>query len=126
MNPLCKVCGKPVPKVTRSVSFGCRTERRYSTGHLQLTEKPANLAEAQRFINGRIISHKWSWRDEDPRWIESVNVWDGESYVWGGHFHAQGCAAEFGEAMAALHPRMAMPAYHAAIKDRGVAVKEPA
>jgi hypothetical protein len=111
-GPLCKVCGKPVPKTTVSHNFGQKVASRRYASWIDHIEKPANRAEAQRLINGQIISVQWSWRNEPgPRYIISANVWDGESYAWGGHFHAQGCAAVFGANMADLFPEYSMPAY---------------
>jgi hypothetical protein len=127
--PLCKVCGKPVPKLTRSVSFVPATLNKRQNGergthsiYLDEELRPTTVAEAMRYSNEPLISVQ----RYGGKHIGSFNTWDGESYVYGGHFHAQGCAAKFGEAMARQHPTMAMPAYHAAIKDRGATVKEPA
>lgn len=117
-GPLCKVCGKPIPKVGVSHEFGRNRPVSWGVGH---PEKPKTLAEAQRLVNGQIISIKKSWRSDGPQWIESANVWDGESYAWDGHFHAQSCAAQFGRAMAALFPRHSMPAYKEAMAARGEA-----
>lgn len=122
-TPLCKVCGKPVPKETTRVSFGCRVDDRRSTW-ISLTAKPASLEEAQRLVNGRILHvDRQGYSPDSPDaipkgGITGVTAWDGESYAWGGHFHAQGCAAQFGWAMANQFPDHAMPAYREAMAKR--------
>ncbi|HEY1448408.1 MAG TPA: hypothetical protein VGF33_07705 [Caulobacteraceae bacterium] len=117
-NPLCKVCGKPAPKITVTHWFG--NDRPGHPGvSVNHPEKPATREEAQRLVNGEIVSMKMSWRSEaGPRYVASANVWDGESYLWDGHFHAQGCAAAFGLAMAKQFPDHAMPAYRKALGAR--------
>jgi hypothetical protein len=117
-GPLCKVCGKPVPKKTVSHCFGVTDRSGYAT-LIYHPEKPATRADAQRLINGQIISMKMSWRSEEPRYVASVNAWDGETYEWGGHFHAQGCAARFGWGMAMEFPDRAYPPYREAMAARG-------
>jgi hypothetical protein len=116
-GPLCKVCGKPVPKTTSYHEFGVEHISR-SPSWVCHPEKPATREEAQRLVNGQIISIKMSWRGDSPRYVARANVWDGESYEWDGNFHAQSCAAAFGAAMALQHPTFGMPAYHAAMKER--------
>ena len=124
MGPLCKVCGKPVPKETTRVSFGCRVDDRSSPTWINLTAKPASLEAAQALVNGRILHlSRQGYQPDDPNAIPrdgivSATVWDGESYAWGGHFHAQGCAARFGWSMADLFPDHAMPAYREAMAQR--------
>jgi hypothetical protein len=119
--PLCKVCGKPIPKTTTTHNFGCRVASRRYESVIDHTEKPATRAEAQRLVNGEIISirrqgYQPSSPDEIPRGgITSAHVWDGESYAWGGHFHAQGCAAQFGLGMAKQFPDHATPAHREAV-----------
>lgn len=118
MGPLCKCCGKPVPKRMVTHNFGVTRDRSSSPWWRHHPEKPLSRDELQRLVNGEIVSLKMSWRGESPRYIESANVWDGESYVWGGHFHAQGCAATFGQSMAELFPDYTMSAYKAAMAKR--------
>lgn len=114
-GPLCKVCGKPIPKVTTTHEFGRDKPLSWGVGH---PEKPTTRAEVQRLVNGVVLSTTKSWRGDGPQFIQSANVWDGESYAWGGHFHAQSCAAQFGESMAGLFPTYSMPAYKAAMAAR--------
>ena len=121
MGPLCKVCGKPVPKQTRSLSFTPAAlngrqngERGKHTIYLDEDQRPRSVEEAQRYSNQPILSVK---RYGTPT-IHSMNTWDGESYVWGGHFHAQGCAAQFGQAMAENFPDYSMKAFKEAMAAR--------
>lgn len=81
--PLCRYCGKPIPKRTTTVHFE-KTQQdvdkhpmmkwwRYVVG------QPTNKAEAQRLVNEPIVSIRRHYAD--PNLIASVGIWDGESYV---------------------------------------------
>ena len=109
-TPLCKVCGKPVPKRWTHHAFG-RPEKEQHEFWRTYTEKPATQEEAQRLVGNRPIVSTSGWMGA----IDSAKTWDGESYEWGGHFHSQGCAARFGQSMADLFPDHAMPEYRAAV-----------
>lgn len=83
-QPLCRYCGKPIAKYTTSAYFG--------VGPVSSTirEFPRDKAEAQRFVNGRIIAVKY-WRGgdnfvratgfPDHDFVSAASLWDGESYV---------------------------------------------
>lgn len=121
-GPLCRYCGKPIPKVTHCVWFGATTERRdrYST-HLAAPE-PATKAEAQRLVNQRIVSVRRNSYGAGNGLINQVTTWDGESYR-DQHFCNQAHAADFGRAAAAMmlddgRPQIAMPAYWQAMEAR--------
>lgn len=108
--PLCRCCGKPVPKKTV-----WKTWNRYE-------DAPKTKAEAAARSNMKMISadfHSYHSDHSEP-FIFSATYWDGVSYKWSGHFHAQSCAAEFGEWAAGTDQlkTWAMPAYHEAIKAR--------
>ncbi|HLY77853.1 MAG TPA: hypothetical protein VKQ70_00650 [Caulobacteraceae bacterium] len=122
-RPLCRTCGKLIPKRTTSLRFGCapvEAERR-----LGRVERPATREEAQRYVNGEITQVRYSTRaSEDaghgmtrvvfvPRYIGEVTYWDGESYQ-DDAFDSLGCAAQFGRSMARQFPDYAMPAYREA------------
>ena len=115
LKPLCKVCGKPVPKRMTHHSFGASAVRladqhEFWRAH---AETPKTKAEAQRLVGNQPIASLQ--RNYGGEGFSSASTWDGESYLWQGHFHAQGCAAEFGLAMAKLFPDHAMPAYREAV-----------
>jgi hypothetical protein len=122
MNPLCRVCGKPVPKVSQRVSFGCRHDTVH-TYFKSLTARPADLAEAVRLAgNGEVIRVGRTGRYGDGAQaaddaVTELTLWRGE-YAWDGHFNAQGCAAEFGQWAAGHLPDYAMPAYREAMAKR--------
>jgi hypothetical protein len=74
MAPLCRLCGKPIPKSTRALWFGEQSTSRYAW-LAYFTEKPATRAEAARFDNGRIINIRWS---HDRTFIRRATAWNGE------------------------------------------------
>lgn len=90
MQPLCRLCGKPIRRSVRWLRFGEHTERRYAWEN-SFTEKPATKAEAARFDNGQIISIRWS---HDRAYIKQATVWNGE-YV-SPYFCKDECARRFG------------------------------
>lgn len=105
--PVCRSCGKPLRKHVESVWFG---------GHWgRMSNRPycTTIEEAQRYVNGRIISTKRCKRPvhndagtivgEGPDTvIYAAGVWDGESYgVHGeGFFCSQNCGYQLGRAAA--------------------------
>jgi hypothetical protein len=106
--PLCKVCGRPVPKHTQWHSWS------------RSADGPAPLSKAafQATRNDIVVSVSWN---HDRTGLAHASTWDGETYAWGGHFHAQSCAAIFGRSMADLFPDYAMPEHRealAALKER--------
>lgn len=127
MNPLCKVCAKPIPKQMTHHSFGA-SEYQMKRGQHEFwrcyPERPSSKEEAQRLVGNRpIVSANGSL---DGQGMDSATTWDGESYAWDGHFHAQGCAAVYGT-WAASRPELAdfaYPAYRDAMAARGATAKE--
>lgn len=123
-GPLCKVCGKPVPKIGSYVAFGGSTG---SFANSRREERPRSREEVARVVNGSILSVSWHYAEDDlGRWISSAHVWDGVSYAHRGHFHAESCAAAFGRAMADTFPDYAMPDYREAMVLRATKAKLPA
>lgn len=108
-GPLCKCCGKPVPKKIIWKSWARASD-----------DPPKSKAEAAaRFSNYQMVSAKLhSYGDMKDQFVFSASFWDGESYEWGGHFHAQGCAARFGLGMAEKFPAYSMPAYKEALVEQ--------
>lgn len=95
--PRCRCCGKPIAKKTVTHVFGSKAR---GGGEIWIEhEEPANTrAEAQRHLNGTIISSRPSYNGG-----LMVRVWDGVSYApWYGHFCTVRCAADFGQ-LAAEH-----------------------
>jgi len=123
MGPLCKHCGKPIPKATRHFGFTPATlnnrenGQRFNSGYgMYLDEelRPKTVEECRRYVNDQIISV-----GRGPgNYIYSIHTWDGESYVWGGHFHSQSCAAQFGLGMAHNFPTYSTSTYREALKAR--------
>jgi hypothetical protein len=112
-HPLCRYCGEPVKKRTKSIWF---RERRPNTtyglfetefSHTEVVdERPLNRAEAQRYSNFPIVSVSYerplsSAPDDKPRRVASVTVWDGESYD-DAYFCKGACATAFAYLFAKL------------------------
>lgn len=94
-QPLCRYCGKPIRKVTRTVVFD--QPQAFERGVEGMRpERPTSREEAQRYVNGRITSVSWS--PYNGRHISTVNTWDGESYG-DAHFCTLQCAASMGRAV---------------------------
>lgn len=110
-RPLCRNCGRPIAKKTTEVAFGLD-----KPGHAYQSarpERPTSRAEAQRLVNGLIVSVRKGYGDRRDE-IAAANVWDGETYV-DEAFDTETCAAAFGRAMARLFPAWSMPDYQAAL-----------
>jgi ATP-dependent phosphoenolpyruvate carboxykinase len=78
--PLCRYCGKPIPKKTDIVWFN------------GIKHRPASRADVQRLVNGQVVSVSWH---HDRSFIYRAGIWDGESYA-DKFFDTQTCAARFG------------------------------
>lgn len=130
-QPLCRFCGKRIPKHTTRVYFGRRFGADSDWSRSIPDHKPADRAAAQRLVNEQIVSTKWDWpkkiaaadyfdsgEDHEPNFISEVTVWDGESYQ--DEFFCNGDHAQrFGYAAARWEDgRLAMPAYREAIAVR--------
>lgn len=121
-QPLCRTCGKKIKKRTEVVWFG-RNGPASDYGSYRPDDRPRSKAEAQRLVNQQVVSVSWRRApdttyghvvgDPDFDYIDSVKVWDGETYE-DGLFCTLACAATMGRS-AATHHNLGMPAYHAAI-----------
>jgi hypothetical protein len=90
IQPLCRFCGKPIPKRTERVYFGCapnEVERGRGRG-----EQPANKTRRSATSTARssrssiptplIDAGDTSIRTVDvPRYVRSAGVWDRETYI---------------------------------------------
>jgi hypothetical protein len=123
-QPLCRYCGKPIPKWTERVYFGCApNEVERGRGR---AEQPANKVEAQRYINGDVVSVEYSTaayvdaggtsiRTIDvPRYVRSAGVWDRETYI--DEFFCKGEHAKDFGAACARNGTLSMPAYRQALE----------
>lgn len=78
--PLCRYCGKPIGKRTKTIMFGsAEQDTRDSTWYATRKEKPLTREEAQRLVNYRIVSVRYV-REGDERYVSQASVWDGVSY----------------------------------------------
>jgi hypothetical protein len=96
--PHCCNCGTPIAKVTRMIMFGGSNYR-----DERFDGKPKTRAEAQKYTNGVITSHRRS-TGEAGGYISSINVWDGESYA-DEFFCTNRCAIDFARHFARTHGR---------------------
>lgn len=95
----CRYCGRPCKKKSLSHWFGeVRRQSDYERFHI---ERPRSRAEAQRLVNGEIIQTRWA-EDAEGRYIERIQVWDGESYM-DPFFCTDSCAAAMGRSVAKHH-----------------------
>ncbi len=109
--PLCRCCGKPIPKKTIVHYFGKRASKNYGWW-VDHTQFPGDKAEVQRLTNQRVI-RMGKTRDGQ---IFKATVWDGESYV-SRYFCKDQCARAFGY-FALDHPGYETAAYAAAVAAR--------
>jgi hypothetical protein len=79
--------------LTVLICFGSNRERRHSAYWLELQERPATKAEAQRFTNHPIINVRYAGRDAG-RHVHTATAWDGESYI-SPHFCKNVCAEQW-------------------------------
>lgn len=110
-GPLCRCCGKPIPK---------RTVNHYpKPGHGKL---PRSKEDCQRLTNHKVVSV--SYHEDTPYMrekgfagtVERFSTWDGESYT-DDLFCKTACAEAFGR-MAATLDAITTKAYVAAMKRR--------
>jgi hypothetical protein len=77
-RPLCRYCGKPIPKRTTSLIFGQSTISN-SDYWKTIDAKPVTREDAQRHSNLPLVSVRY--HDYPSRHVTSASTWDGESYV---------------------------------------------
>lgn len=101
-GPNCIVCGKPIKKIMRSLSFISATANGRLNGdrsdggttiYMDNEYRPQTKEEAQRFTNHEITRVQFSGDR-----VFSITWWEGE--YEDPHFHSQTCAATFGRRMA--------------------------
>ena len=123
-GPLCRYCAKPIAKETITVYFVERelnehdlTNNRMSRfmQYRSVPSYPTTKAEAQRHVNGTVVSVRKGWRDGEVGKITRCSTGDGESYV-DQFFCNGGHAAAFG--YAAARSGHAMKVYNEAMKAR--------
>lgn len=116
-QPFCRCCGKKLKRLTETHVFGiAEGEPPSSWGHFGTPhpEEPATRAEAQRFLNQRIVSSK-----KDYRGRLMVATWDGESYFGAQeHFCTLRCAADYGRFAVTYAPDLMTQAYAVALASR--------
>lgn len=80
LPPLCRYCGKPIGKRTKTIMFGSSDHEATDHGwYATRSEKPRTRAEAQRFANHPIVSVRYLGEGEN-RFIANASIWDGVSY----------------------------------------------
>jgi hypothetical protein len=112
-QPLCRWCGKPIPKWTRNLYFG--QSPRSDAFSRSFAEKPANREDAQRLVNEKIVSVRYWDTPDEPRHVHMASSWDGESYT-DQFFHSADCARAMG--YAAAHNGWTAEAYDTATAAR--------
>jgi hypothetical protein len=81
LQPLCRYCGKPIGKRTKTIMFGCfEQETRDSQWLATRHEKPTSREEVQRLTNQSLVSVRYVREYEGERYIHQASVWDGSSY----------------------------------------------
>lgn len=81
LPPLCRYCGKPIGKRTKTIMFGeAFGAVRDSEWLASRSEKPQTREEVQRLVNQTLVSVRYVGKDSDERYIHQASVWDGVSY----------------------------------------------
>lgn len=113
-QPLCRGCGKPIPKWTDHVwvrnpdSIQNRATSRHVMGPLHSRD------DCQRLVNERVVSVRY-WGAGDNRHVSYFSVWDGES--WADEFFCGGpCRDRL--AYGAARAGQVMPEYNEAMRRR--------
>lgn len=104
-QPYCRCCGLPIGKRTERHLFGQSRREGVAGQDRNHPERPTTRQEAQRYLNGRVmsISHYRPGHAED--YIFAASTWDGESYT--DHlFCKQACAVAFGRMCATEYPQI--------------------
>lgn len=95
-QPLCRACGKPIPKHTNKVSFGETYSKRFQN------TRPVSIEEARKLVNTQIVARRWTTPTRleqgeyvptgEPRFISEISTWDRESYI--DEFFCKGACAQ--------------------------------
>lgn len=113
VQPLCRMCGRPIRKRTESLYFGRNPELDPLPGYS--SARPTSWEEAQKHSNLQVISVKWH---SDRSYIWGVGLWDGKS--WDDEFFCTArCAVQMGYSAAAEPHRLVTEAYRKARAARG-------
>lgn len=81
LPPLCRYCGKPIGKRTKTIMFGCVEQESLDSEWLAFRyEKPRSREEVQRLVNQSLVSVRHVRDPEGDRHIHQASVWDGVSY----------------------------------------------
>lgn len=118
-QPYCRLCGKPLKKQTETHYFGAASQgMSFGTSH---PEDPQTRAEAQRYINQRIVSSRRGYRGM------VVTAWDGETYrAEEEYFCTLRCAASYGRFAVVNRPDLQTQKYADALRaalDQGVGMQ---
>lgn len=85
--PLCRYCGGPIRKDTKSIHFRVPTTDTNFSGYVEVEALPQTKAEAQKLTNARVMSVRRTCRLDYVTdkaidiGINRITTWDGESYV---------------------------------------------
>lgn len=111
-QPFCRCCGTKLKRSTDLHLFGVPLGTTISPWEGRPhPEEPANRAEAQRFLNQRIVSSR-----KDHAGRLKVVTWDGESYRTELEFFCTlRCASTYGRFAVACRPDLRTQAYADAV-----------
>jgi hypothetical protein len=111
-QPFCRCCGKSIRKRVVTHYFGQTQGGGYSS--VMHPEEAKTKADAQRHINGEIISLRYGYQGN-----AIAGVWDGESYI-DDLFCTVACASAFGRMAAVARPDLeTQAAYDARLRREG-------
>lgn len=136
IQPLCRSCGKPIPKHTRHFRVTTkltdlekdqnnRGDDEYRLRILQVDAFPTNKKELQKLTNAKVVSVGYTrikdhWDDEHwkEQYISEFTTWDGESYRDAYFCNSTRCAVKFAY-MTATGPVQSVAYCDALKKQRG-------
>lgn len=123
-QPLCRCCGKPIRKHTRTVYVREKlSDNEMKQDFWRYVEGVAHKkADLVKFTNYQIVSVSRLYNDKSR--IGSFGEWDRESYV--DEFFCSGtCAMTFAYAVAVKYPSISCTPYFKAMAERVEHVKGP-
>jgi hypothetical protein len=81
LPPLCRYCGKPIGKRTKTIMFGGAEDAiRDSDWLATRSEKPRTREDVQRLVNQTLVAVRYVREYAGDRYIYQASVWDGVSY----------------------------------------------